>query len=91
MRMGNHLYTSMLSRFSYGMSLDVDDSFNSALVNSSLHPMTCKNGHGVIQWGIGKAYALSGPSPAGTLWTARCRNIFQRGKLLTKMFDVAGL
>jgi hypothetical protein len=57
---------------------------------SSLHPMTCKTGNGVIQWGIGKAYDLSGPIPAGTLWTARCRNIFQRGKLLTKKMMLQG-
>jgi hypothetical protein len=47
MRMGNQHCTSMVSRFSSGMSLGVDDSFNSVLVNSGHMFQSSKTGHNV--------------------------------------------
>jgi hypothetical protein len=52
----------MTSRFSSGIFLGVDDSFNSALVNSGNTLQSSFNylQHSVRQWNIGSAYALSG-------------------------------
>jgi hypothetical protein len=74
-----------MRRFSTGMSLDVNGSFNSALFNSENTFQSsfndCKTGHCHSLSDIGTlevlTFSLALIQLLATLWAARCRNIFQ--------------